>query len=403
MSFLIPNEFAGLSVGRSTVSAVTLKRVGGKLRILNRFSAPADKEDAIKRAAARVVTSADTVLAVTAAVPGAIVFHCATLDITLERQREALEFELPRHLAATSTAMRFGHTFTPDGKGGGTAVVLAAPAAALSTLCATLENAGIKADALLNPIQAMPPECDGQALFLPDFDPDYYWLNGGYERAGADTAANVLNSTVAAELAKRIDAPAEDILEYIAPILAADFAARPEFSRRAKPLLPLLPPRLRTGRCRIWAKTAMILAALLALNYGFAGLRAAFRNHAAYQTVESELDTLTGKFNALKKSVSARERNVKEMQKALDGSAAAENPAADWALLATVLPEGTTLNYIRWNGGAIQLSLQTSSEEDIPRLLTNARHNTKVTVNSQGARGDSRSMELTIADTGGGK
>ena len=399
MSFLIPDEFAGLSLGRSTLSAVTLKRIGGKFKLLNKIELPVEKNDALKTAADTVITSADTVLAVAAALPGAVLFSCKTLDISLDRQREALEFELPRHLAATGTSMHFGQTFTPDGEGGGTAGVLAAPGAALNSRYNALNAAGLKADVFLHPVQALPPECAKMALSLPDFAPDYYWLNGEYEHAADNSDAANLNAPLAAALEKYIDAAADDIQKFLAPILVALFCARPEFSRRVKPLLPLLPQNLRTSRCRIWIKTAVILAALLALNYGFAGIRAAARNHSAYQSVQNELDAVTGKFNALKKSVAARERGAKDIQKALDGAAAAENPAADWAMLAARLPEGTTVNYIRWNGDTVQFAIQTTADDDIPRLLANTRKNAKVTVNSQSSRGDSRMLELTMTRT----
>ena len=289
MSFLFPNEFAGIVFGKEEYTAVLLKRHGRGFTVVKASRVKSSDKDACARILAELSMPADTPLAVAAALPGMALFGAPALDLPPGRQREALEFELPRRLPSVPAARYSGYTLRTAEDGSLSAAMLVVPAAPVNDLSAMLAAAGVKPDVLLHPAQALDGEAAKLPLFLPELDAGYFWRDGRFEAGGGEET----NLPLLAHIGRRIDLSAiGDRNAMLGAVILAEFAASPEFRTRARPLLPLLPETVRARRYRLWIKTAAILAALLLANYTFCALRGEIKFRMVYNDAADQFAAL---------------------------------------------------------------------------------------------------------------
>ncbi|MGE4301332.1 MAG: hypothetical protein AB7F40_06990 [Victivallaceae bacterium] len=396
MSFLFPNEFAGIMFGKNEYTGVVLKKHGRGFEVVRASKVKSSEKNACARIIEELSMPADTPVAVAAALPGMALFSAPALELPLGRQRESLEFELPRRLPSVPTARYSGYTLRVLDDDSLAAAMLVVPATSLTDFSAMLAAAGLKPDALLHPAQALDGEAAKLPLFLPELDGGYFWRDGRFESGGNDDT----NLQMLAHIGRRIDLSAVgDKNAMLGAIILAEFAASPEFRTRAKPLLTLLPETVRARRYRLWIKTAAILAALLLANYTFNALRSEIKFRMVYNDAADQFSALKNKLNNQQKQINTLEKQAKDYNKALDPQLKMDNPAIDWSNLAARLPENTRVNAIRWNQGKISVSLQTSDEADIPSLLAAGRLYT-VSVTGQNLRNDQRMYELVLTPGG---
>lgn len=396
MNFLFPNEFAGIVFGKNEYTAAVIKKHGRGFTVIRACRVKSSDKNACGRVIEEISLTADTPVAVAAAFPGMALFSTPALDIPAGRQRESLEFELPRRLPAVPAARHIGYTLNSGSDGALTATVLVVPSAPVTDFAAMLAAANFKPDVLLHPAQSLAGEAAKLPLFLPELDGGYFWQNGRFEAGGNEET----NAAMLTMLGRRMDISAVgDKDAMLGALLLAEFAAAADFRTRAKPLQPLLPENTRAQRYRLWIKTAAILAALLIASYGFRGLSREIKFRIVYNEAADQMAALKSRISSKQKDIANLEKLTKDFSKALDPQLKIENPVIDWSNLAARLPENTRVNAMRWNQGKISVALQTSDEADIPSLLGSGRLYS-VSVTGQNQRNDLRMYELVLTPGG---
>jgi len=396
VNFLALNEFAAITVDAKHVYGVKLKRNGKKLLLKNMAALPRT-DGALSRMAGELKIDSAVALVISAVVPDGQFFCCSTLELPPKELRSALQFELPRHLPVLPENCIFNAALLPD-KEQMQARVWAMPGKNLDELLFELRHNSLFPDAVIHPLQAITANMTQFAVYLPDYNGNFYWRNNGY--AQCPVQKELLNQPLLAFLQQEIvveDNVASTVFTdtMLPALLLANYAAANEFAKSQRALNLLLPDKLRAKRYRVWLKIAAILLCLSVMNFAVLKFRTVWRNHAAVSLVENEINSLNSKSKVLQNSLNSREKKAKEMQKAVDSGLFTEEIAEDWAKFAELIPDSTLVSSIKWQNDKVNMSIQTTSELNIPELLAQYKRY-KVTVANQGSRGTIQQMELVL-------
>ena len=306
----------------------------------------------------------------TGAVSGGVFFNFETIKLPPREQRDALILELPRQMLTPPDDPVF--QYLPVGAGGSEDMelvnVYAFERKALDAVTAVLRRARLRADELIHPLLTVKP--DDPAVFLPGFDPDFYFCGGKFHRTNGNAPADaVAEWKKLLERQFAFECEIADFGEFLPVLLCARFIAADGFNSHRKEL-QLMPKELHPVRYRRQLRLTAILGAALLLTMLWSCGRERWRDFSSYREVNSKPEELKRKNDQMQSALRRGGKEQKEIAKVINANFGESDVLGQLADISRLLPQDVMVTDFRWSENGIDLVLQSESENlDLPGVL----------------------------------
>ena len=350
MRLLGAMEYLIVTVGNDgTLHGMRLQRRHKRLTVIRALEVPPDERSAADRLAdlcRKLDRRRDMTLVIGAAFPGAVFFRSRMPEMS------------PRELASV---LQF--TADPaDEEGMLNVGVQVTPREELNRFCDLLAELRLQVDDCISPFLALPELPAGSRVFLPLFEPDFYWADGSFHPAAAGIHCN----DEAVELLKKeFDFSdgyrEENFRKFLPELLIARFVAAPGLRHR-KAGLELLPKQLSPQRLRSQLRLAVILLVLLLGMWLWNAGGNILSFHSEYSAITSRTAGYKSRTTEIQRRMRSRDKELKEMNRVLEQNFGDREMPVTLARIANVIPAAVLVSSFRITDTGIDLTLHTTQE-----------------------------------------
>lgn len=359
-------EYLIITIGAdSSLHGVRL-RGGRQLTVLRAVELPpgtGSPAERIKELLGRLERRREQIVLLAAALPGSALFRCRTPLLPARELASALEFEVPQQVLRLPAAWRMQFVSEPAGTEELDATVQITPQEEFDKLCELLEKLHLPADEYLPPFLTLPVLPSGSRVYLPAFEPDFYWMDGSFHpyREGIECNRELIDL-----LRKEIrfaDGSGEPAYRKFLPeLLIGRFAAAPDFARH-RAGVEILPKALRPQRLRSQLRLAVLLGILLLLLAGWNGLGSVLAFHTEYSAITARTRSARQKTAEIQRKLRSRDREYKEMSRILDLNVGDREMTVTLGRLSSALPSSVLVSNFRLTDTGVEMTLQTTQED----------------------------------------
>ena len=300
-------------------------------------------------------------MVLTGAMESGTFFTCQGAPLNVRAQKNALEFELPRHMLQVPQDCVLQFTRFPAQSEGETdrLNVYAFDGVAINHLASFLTMAKVKADEFIYPLLGI--KHDDPPICLPEIESGFCWQHG--EWVPFRGSAEECNKQWAAVLENNFEFPVGkdfSVSDYLACLLVMRLIMAKSFAAN-EPSVRIMPPKLRPSRCRSQVLIMIFLLLVLGLGWSYrTGIRA-FHQYQQYSDLVTERNAIRDKTKKIKAELKKAEKIKKELEK--NSTISAGDPSLLNKLydLSLALPEDTLVTQFRFNDGNCDLNIQTQN------------------------------------------
>lgn len=360
-------EYLIVTVGNDgTLHGMRLQRRHKRLTVIRALEVPPDERSAADRLAdlcRKLDRRRDMTLVIGAAFPGAVFFRSRMPEMSPRELASALQFEVPQQVLKLPPEWALQFTADPaDEEGMLNVGVQVTPREELNRLCDLLAELRLQVDDCISPFLALPELPAGSRVFLPLFEPDFYWADGSFHPAAAGIHCN----DEAVELLKKeFDFSdgyrEENFRKFLPELLIARFVAAPGFRHR-KAGLELLPKQLRPQRLRSQLRLAVILLVLLLGMWLWNAGGNILSFHSEYSSITSRTAGYKSRTTEIQRRMRSRDKELKEMNRVLEQNFGDREMPVTLARIANVIPAAVLVSSFRITDTGIDLTLHTTQE-----------------------------------------
>lgn len=187
-------EYLIVTVGNDgTLHGMRLQRRHKRLTVIRALEVPPDERSAADRLAdlcRKLDRRRDMTLVIGAAFPGAVFFRSRMPEMSPRELASALQFEVPQQVLKLPPEWALQFTADPaDEEGMLNVGVQVTPREELNRFCDLLAELRLQVDDCISPFLALPELPAGSRVFLPLFEPDFYWADGSFHPAAPEFTA----------------------------------------------------------------------------------------------------------------------------------------------------------------------------------------------------------------------
>lgn len=367
-------EFAVLFFSPASVRGCWFRRRAGRFQIKAHGVCSADPEnpaDAWKRLRKQLGFGRDCAVFLTGNLSEKSFFYRTTAPrLNAKAMKEALLFDLPCRLPQElpDAEIQFTHAGVLPDQQENAVNVYAFPHAALDALTAKLSQSLKKIDGYLYPLLAL--RLDDPPLYLPELEADFFFSDGQWHDRSHWTDEYYeewkQNLSGMFDWAGMPDFPVRD---YLGCLIAARFAAAPDFRMQQKGL-DILPRAFRPGRLRSQLKIMSVLLILLAAGACWEHGGKLIRESREMSRLERERNQLSQQIAQLKRRLKSGEKEQKELARVLNQKSGETDITGKLADLSKILPQNVVVQNLRWSDSSVDLTLRSEAGNlDLPKLL----------------------------------
>lgn len=394
--------------GDGTLHGVRIQRRHKRLTVIRALEMLPDERSAADRLAdlcRKLERRRDMTLVVGAAFPGAVFFRCRMPEMPLRELASALQFEVPRQVLKLPPEWALQFTADPAGEEGMLNVgVQVTPREALNRFCDLLAELHLQADDCISPFLALPELPAESRVFMPLFEPDFYWADGSFHPAFAGMHCN---GEAVELLKKEFDfadgCRGENFHRFLPELLIARFAAAPGFRRR-KAGLELLPKQLRPQRLRSQLRLAVVLLTVLLGMWLWNAGGNILSFHSEYSAITSRTAGYKSRTAEILRRMRSRDKELKEMNRVLEQNFGDRKMPVTLARIANAVPSAVLVSSFRITDTGIDLTLHTAQENlDIGPALRKVPGFKVATLQSRKVNDTLNMITVKLNRTGEGK
>ncbi len=360
-------EYLVVTVGKdSTLRGLRLRGSGRQLTVLRAVELPPDAGTPAERLAGllkKLDRRRDQIVLLAAATPGAVVFRCRTPQLPARELASALEFEVPQQVLRLPPQWRMQFVSAPAGEEELDVTVQITAEEEFDKLCDLLRELRLQADEYLPPFLTLPELPPGSRVYLPAFEPDFYWMDGSFHPYRKETACNEeLIGLLKKEIRFDDGAGDESFRKFLPELLIGRLAADPGFRHR-RAGLEILPKPLRPQRLRSQLRIAVLLALLLVLIAGWNGIGSVASFHSRYSSITDRTRAAKSKTAEIQRKLRSRDKEFKEMSRILELNVGDRDMAVTLGRLSNALPSTVLVSSFRVTDNTVEMTLQTTQED----------------------------------------
>ncbi len=299
---------------------------------------------------------------------GSEVFECTVPAAAPDVVRDALRFEVPRHVMSVPEKFRLQYTACSGEAPEGSIRVRCAVFAedVLHKLCNQLAKFRCRPDAVINPLLTLPAELKAEAkVRLSGFDENFCWQYGQWQLSGNSAAEcnNELDTLLKEHCCGDIF-DGVNLEGFRTALTAALFGAGKLFTDNSVlsgvTVLPdyMRPARYRT-QLRVMALLLLLLLGMCVFRYG-GGFIEKYRE---YNKLSAHVRNAKSKVQTLRKKVKANEKELKELQRTAELNIGSRDCIGYLGYISDKLPNEALVTNFRWNEGSLDMNFQTNSAE----------------------------------------
>ncbi len=320
----------------------------------------------LKKIGALLGVRRDHILVIGSADCRGVFFRTELPEMPKHELENALALEAPRHLlyGGENAPMAFWAKSADNGRF--TCWVWTAPAEQFAPLWQILNDLRWRPDAVLSPYFAAAPLGGGNAgsMYIPDFDPDFFWENGSFHPQTEGVPRNI---ELKKRLGQEISVPEKFGADFWNRYLACGMLCccmRHDAQQDAgiRDFDTLLPVELRPRRLRAHLRFTVILLTACALYYGGRMVMAMGRHYVQYSQLSGSIRQLKSRTGALQRKLRSREKMQKEMVRILEQYSSGQELLPLLAQLSESLPASVLASNLKLSDSGIDLTLHTTQE-----------------------------------------
>lgn len=402
-------EYLIVTVGRDgTLHGLRMRHHRKRMTVTRALEVPPDERSAADRFAGlcrEMEWRRDVILAVGMAFPGAAFFRCRMPEMSPRELSAALQFEVPRQVLKLPPEWGVQFIAGPaDGEGQQEVSVLVTPREELNRFFDMLAELRIQVDECISPFLALPVLPPGSRVFLPLFEPDFYWADQSFHPVSDHLPCNEeLRELLKKEFSFTDGFREKNFDRFLPELLIARLVASADFKYR-KAGLKILPNRLRPRRLRSQLRLAVILLLLLTGMWCWNAGGRILAFHSEYSAITSRTASYKSRTTEIQRRLRRRDKELKEMNRVLEQNFGDREIPVTLAHIAGAIPSDVLVSNFRMTDTGVDLTLHTTRENlDIGAALRKISGFKVSTLQSRRMNDTLSMITVKLNRTGGGK
>ena len=402
-------EYLIVTVGcDGTLHGLRLRQHRRRMTVIRAREISPDERSAADRFAAlcrEMELRRDVILIVGVAFPEAAFFRCRMPEMSPRELASALQLEVPRQVLKLPPEWTLQFLAGPAAEEGLLEVgVQVTPREELSRFFDMLSELRVQVDECIPPFLALPPLPPGSRVYMPLFEPDFYWADQSFHPIVEGVHCNEEVRGLLKKEFDFVDGFNENNFDRFLPeLLIARLAASADFKHRNSGL-KILPNRLRPRRLRSQLRLAVVLLILLAGMWCWNAGGRVLAFHSEYSAIITRTAGYKSRTTEIQRRLRRRDKEFKEMNRVLEQNFGDREIPVTLAHIAGAIPADVLVSVFRMSDTGVDLTLHTTRENlDIGTALRKIP-GFKVTTLQSRRMNDTLSMiTVKLNRIGGGK
>ena len=310
-------------------------------------------------------------LALGIVLPHSEVFECEVPAASSDVMREALRFEVARHVMSVPEKFRLQYTVAGESETAGMQKVRCAvfPEESFLNFCNQLTQLRSKVDALINPLLALPEDLESSsAVSLHGFEEGFCWQDGMWQLKSDDENKPV-NSELDEILKKHLSGTVfeqSDAAEYRTAMITAWYGSRKLFvASSVQSGVTVLPDYMRPARYRTQLRLMALLVLLLAgwAVYRYGG--SVIKKFTEHNRLLAQVNNRRSEVQKMRKQIKNGEKELKELQRTAELNIGSRSCMGYLGYISEKLPGEVLVSNFRWAEDVLDINFQSNSEQDM--------------------------------------
>ena len=375
MAFFDATEFQAVTIGVDhTLRAVRLTR-RKSIAVGQRCVIPPDSrplKDRLAELLEKTGLRRDHILLIGTAAPGSVFFRHRMPMMPKREMAAAMELEIPQHLLKHCDNPVFQFAAVPHGTDQADLSVWVTSRALLEELFAAMTELKLKADAIVSPYLAIPPELTGgDAVYFPEFDPGFYWHNNSFHPVTDNHPEwnRGLKQHLRTTCHFAPEMTDKEMDDFLPALLIGTMGTTREFDGKLQHL-SLLPKNLHPQRLRFQLHLLLCLLALFLILTAVRSFGSVSTYYRDIRAINNDIAVLKKQTAAGQKRLTGKSKSLKEMQKVLEQYGSGSHLLHTLGQISETLPRSLLVNPIQLTESTISMTMYTNQQDpDISETL----------------------------------